>query len=35
MPLILSFNININDYNQLKANRDYIYKIFLKKSNTL
>ena len=24
-------NININDYNQLTANRDFINKIFLKK----
>ena len=31
MPLILSINININDYNQLNANRDFINKIFLKK----
>ena len=31
MPLILSINININEYNQLNANRDFINKIFLKK----
>ena len=31
MPLILSINININDYNQLNSNRDFINKIFLKK----
>ena len=31
MPLILSINININDYNQLNANRDFINNIFLKK----
>ena len=30
MPLILSINININDYNLLNSKRDYINKIFLK-----
>ena len=31
MPLILSINININDYNKLNAKRDFINKIFLNK----
>ena len=31
MPLILSINININDFYHLNSKRDYINKIFLKK----
>ena len=28
MPLILSINININDFNQLNSNRDFLIKYF-------
>ena len=31
MSLIISINININDFNQLNSKRDFINKIFLKK----
>ena len=31
MPFILSINTNINDYNQLIADKEFINKIFLQK----